>query len=66
MPENQLQTDIIKNESIYAYMKCQSNQSLFTQLTLHFLTVIFVFTIFSPNVFMAWYLIKQETFYGGT
>jgi len=37
----------IQNESVHVYTKYDSNQSLFTQLSLHFLAVILIFTIFS-------------------
>jgi len=37
---------MIQNESIYVYMKCHINQSLFVQLSLHSLTVILIFKIF--------------------
>jgi hypothetical protein len=36
----------IQNDSIYVYMKYHSNQSLFTQLSVHSLTVILIFTNF--------------------
>jgi uncharacterized membrane protein YesL len=40
------------------HIKCQSNQSLFTQLSLHSLTVILIFTVFYHIFFEVHYRTK--------